>query len=146
MSTKIFKITRRVYRSPLRGINQNARVGTHEEMENAQNRLLRRNTTNRWTGTQFMGIYGYLWQYLRPYLWVFMVVWNLVYGFGEPFWCFERYIRRRETENIYFGGERKRSFRGKIYIRNTPPYFLLSLLSSREEFLSLFLPLSPYIT
>lgn len=51
MSTKIFKITRRVYRSPLRGINQNARVGTHEEMENAQNRLLRRNTTNRWTGT-----------------------------------------------------------------------------------------------
>ena len=51
MSTKIFKITRRVYRALFRGINQNARVGTHEEMKNAQNRLLRRNTTNRWTGT-----------------------------------------------------------------------------------------------
>ena len=51
MSTKIPKITRRVYRALFRGINQNAQVGTHEEKENAQNRLLRRNTTNRWTGT-----------------------------------------------------------------------------------------------
>ena len=86
-------------------------------------------------------VYGYLWSYC---LWVFMVVLfmgiygRIVYGFGEPFWCIQRYIRGRETENIYFGGE--------IYIRNTPPYFLLSLLSSREEILSLFLPLSPYIT
>jgi len=51
MSTKILKITRRVYRALFRGINQSVRVGTHEEMENAQNRFLRLKTTNRWTGT-----------------------------------------------------------------------------------------------
>ena len=147
MSTKIFKITRRVYRSPLRGINQNARVGTHEEMENAQNRLLRRNTTNRWTGTQFMGIYGsivygYLWQYC---LWIFMVVQNLVYGFGEPFWCIQRYIRGRETENIYFGGERKRSFRGRnIYQKHSSILSSLPTLFEGEDTFSLPPPLPLY--
>ena len=76
MSTKIPKITRMVYRALFRGINQSVRVGTHEEMENAQNRLLRLNTTNRWTGTQFMGIYGRM----EHSLWVFMGF--DVYGHG----------------------------------------------------------------
>ena len=140
MSTKIFKITRRVYRSPLRGINQNARVGTHEEMENAQNRLLRRNTTNRWTGTQFMGIYGsivygYLWQYRTQFM-----------GLESRLGAF-RGIYGGGRQKIYISAEKEsEAFGGEIYIRNTPPYFLLSLLSSREKILSLFLPLSPYIT
>ena len=51
-------------------------------------------------------------------------------------------------QKIYISAERegREAFGGGIYTRNSPPYSLLFLLSSREEFLSLFPPLPPHIT
>ena len=101
-------------------------------------------------------IYGRMEHSLGSYLWVLMLMG--IYGRMGMDRYLVRYIIRGavlvfrevytggETEKIYFGGERAVFFGGEIYIRNTPPYFLLSLLSSRGKILSLFPPLSPYIT
>ena len=107
-----------------------------------------------------MGIYGYLWVYMGLWVYGFMGLWVFMVVFTGYLWSYGTWFMGLESRfgafrGIYGGGRQKiyisaekesEAFGGEIYIRNTPPYFLLSLLSSREKILSLFLPLSPYIT